>query len=382
MSHRFPARERSRPQNFCSGPGQVSLSQETDTEAKAEPAAPVPVVRRGRKSPRKSPAKRSRSAPPLARDPVADDEVPDDASLPPDEEEEADYQFEEVQHAPPADARPATTRRAIPEDKPAVQYPEKLSTGVRSFNAWYHMRIDANPGTFTDIYQDAILASDYEHQAPIDLLCPAGHVARRDMLMQWLPFVTQLSGPNSGDLLAACALRQYLLNVFSYLKHWEAQADERVDKYGTWGLDHPVYRSVKEFLHKRQKNEGGLTTALVPLNVDAQDPDDQSMLSRMNHNSATTPEEHVELICMWYRGARARRRRRRLRLPYIIARARARYHQHVRVERLQEEHDGAVPRHAAYQRLLRLPLLLRYVLCCTTWSRRAWAASSAASPDD
>lgn len=359
-----PARDRKAPQNFCSGPGQVPLSQEPEPEP--EPAPPAPRKARKPKSPRKSPPKRSRSAPPVR--------APDD-----DEEAEFDPENDPI----PLILPPARVELAASDVEPIPpRHPEKVGTGVRSFAAWWLARAAAPPTRFTDHAQTVIVNSEFETINPVDILCEFTHVARRKIIMPWLDECTTAKGPSAGEPLASSALRQYALDVFKYLKHWESQDDSRLDAYGSWGMDHHAFRELKDFLHKRLKQESGLTAATAALTLDADDPDDASMLAKMGHNSATIPPEHVELMCMWLRGkldsyekvraraARARGRRvggacgteRKRGAPRALARARLLRKScsltRARTVRLRQGRVGAVPWHAALDRLLGLPVLL------------------------
>ena len=189
------SRERVQPRTFCSGTGQLSLSQEAPAEASTKKKA------RGQKSPKQQrPTKKKKKdvAAIVPRGPVLpvlpgffddddDSEYEDfrppaqrDAAPPADEADEHFIDEEEEEQEEEEEAVPQ--RAQMQREKPQPKL--KLSTGPTNFTIWWYSRRDAPMGSSSDGAQMHIMnAAPQEH--PMDYLCKLTHVNRRKMRMAY-----------------------------------------------------------------------------------------------------------------------------------------------------------------------------------------------------
>ena len=332
---RAGARPRVQPGTFCSGPGQVSVSQ--DARA-AEPHRRRLV--KGKDLPAAKKAKLREKQLKAADPPPPPPSTPADATQATqiDDEHDHDDSAGSLQHAddpapaqaPPA--RPPALRAYRPSFDNEPAFPEEMNTGCRQFVAWHTARRTSVPDTFTDEAQVIIMNTVPENS--IDVLCTLTHVPRRKLLYMFLDELRNERGARKGEKPFSSTLKQSIVQIFSYLHAWQCDEDSRQLTYGDWDYRNAVFKPLHKLISERKKEEERPACGVDPRKNGPSELDDFPGAGRAHSDvAASAPQE-------------------------------------VRRGRLREEFDCAPPWGDGHDWLLRLPLFLSAAACASYWCKR------------
>ena len=291
------ARARTKPASFCSGRGQLTISQEQRAQTAKNPNE-TGRLPGGSTEATGRPRKHRRVV-------VEEEEDEEEAAV--DEETEEVELEEDTTQATQIDESGGDEDDEIFNGsslRDEAVWPNEIKTGARAFIEWYIERYSAPPETFTDDAQVLIMNSVCAN--PMDILCPMPQIQRRHLILAFLTErKIQVPGPKKGDPISSKTAKQYFVDISHYLHHWQSEDpspdSSRQLQYGDWDYRHLVFKPIQMLIKQKGKFEDGLQNATVPLNLADNPNAESSILNKMGHHAASTPPEHVELVRMWIR---------------------------------------------------------------------------------
>ena len=288
-------RARHRPRTFVSGAGQQSQCREEESRKKddCELRSP-PAGRRARPSVHLGPSPRDCS--PTQKDSAGES----------DDEEMAPAASPEEEHPAPRPAPPPPRPHARPPIVPP-RYPDKVGTGVNTFNLWWHDRMDI-PDTLANraLPEPLNIMQEMEMTralAPIDLVAEIrSHHRRAKVFKAWIPEMKKADGSAVGH----SSIKGYLGNCQVYLHHCQKQDETLEQCMGEWSFRRShVYSEVMKEEAEFKKRENGFAGVGRNLGDNSKEIIESILDAHKHHQSILFPE-HVELFRMYWRGMAAR----------------------------------------------------------------------------